>query len=1134
MPSYLARVTYPSVGTTQNFAVPFPYLSEDHVEVFKVPVGTDPETVTALIVGVDYTWTSASVIHLTAAPTANPSVLLRRTTPSDGLLERLTSPGPVLAAELNALATQLLYISQEANDQALASDADLSSRALLVGFNETALPVDDLAGITDGRVLAVVNNRITPIENDAAGSLTYAERAETAQGLSEDARDIANAAAVDSENQANLASALYAQFKALFLGAFVDDTAATLAATLGLTDGMLYVNTTTGKLRIYSTGGDWADYDVTAQAAVTLAATYGNMTAYKDYATLAAVTPAAGTMGVVYYDAGTHTDPVTSTLGTSNSGIFAYSTSAAGWQWLGPTVSGNLASLISSLLAAQAIPVVSPTQIGSTAGAVNPGSVTFSWGNTEPVKVAGLLTKFQWNMSAGSTTVSILFYDPLTMKVLKIFAGVAASAGVNTLAAGTINNWSCPEGALAMVVITAGSGQLLQATGATRPAVRVSTSNLTSLVVGSTMPALGSIASTQVDILLETTPTNAQGVSTRLALIETNEAAEDGVFVGRQPYTTRRNVGVTTLNAAATSAVSASRIYLTPALTHGGKAVSAFVNLNAPGSGFLLFLRQTDDLPTYSLWKAVPAGPLAAGANTIALPEMDLPAGTVMGYYGVVGGLLNSIGNVARQAQYISTAGFTGVVGSTYTTTTAANYGEIGLVVLGASDRWQVSGTKGDVRKADNQFNHKPRYPKTFIKGVWLQPASLAATWQARGVDTMYTEYADFADGDGANWIATVVGLGMNYVRRPGTYALEQATAKGLIISAAQAAQVQADCEYDAVQPLCIGWHSKGEPDGGTTREEASFAVTTASPFYTEREIARWRSIYHPKPVFIGVQGFHVIFPGTSIRSFMNLRDIDVFGFDIYPNDRGAGGAGCLWEQVWTTDSTHRDWFTTVNGACCEYLSQMLAPAYATQGPTRSGGLPTFAAIATSRVESPRVPPTPGEFRCLCWSAVVGGVIGVQYFPQDVTVGSYASDASDANVITEMQTFHANLAVMQAAGCLMDSLNGGRIPFQKRLSVPIVRTLDTGVPGTWPVDTVTGSASVFQTPAGMQMAGGFEGIRVVGNNGVAYYLLVNLVGVANTLTDALWGITALAFTAYEVKFVAASAPTVNLFSSSGL
>lgn len=55
--------------------------------------------------------------------------------------------------------------------------------------------------------------------------------------------------------------------------------------------------------------------------------------AFSTYAELAATTATNGTTGAVFSDAGTHTDPVVG--GTvNNTGIYRYSTSPAGWEWL--------------------------------------------------------------------------------------------------------------------------------------------------------------------------------------------------------------------------------------------------------------------------------------------------------------------------------------------------------------------------------------------------------------------------------------------------------------------------------------------------------------------------------------------------------------------------------------------------------------------------------------------------------------------------------------------------------------------------------------------------------------------------------------------------------------------------------
>lgn len=74
---------------------------------------------------------------------------------------------------------------------------------------------------------------------------------------------------------------------------------------------------------------------------------------YATYAALAATTAAAGTLGEVETDAGTHTDPVVG--GTKpNSGVFRYSTSPAGWEYLYPSDAVLAADAAADAIAAAA------------------------------------------------------------------------------------------------------------------------------------------------------------------------------------------------------------------------------------------------------------------------------------------------------------------------------------------------------------------------------------------------------------------------------------------------------------------------------------------------------------------------------------------------------------------------------------------------------------------------------------------------------------------------------------------------------------------------------------------------------------------------------------------------------------
>lgn len=147
MPDYFARVTYPNVsGSQADFSVPFPYLLTSHVEVYSLGDGEELEDNEPLVEDTDYEWTSASVIHFAANPSAGHNVTLKRVTPRSPLTE-LTGPAVVLHGQLNAVDLQAFYLIQEALDDS----AILNARALRVG---------------EGDSVALV-----PVESDRAGKL---------------------------------------------------------------------------------------------------------------------------------------------------------------------------------------------------------------------------------------------------------------------------------------------------------------------------------------------------------------------------------------------------------------------------------------------------------------------------------------------------------------------------------------------------------------------------------------------------------------------------------------------------------------------------------------------------------------------------------------------------------------------------------------------------------------------------------------------------------------------------------------------------------------------------------------------------------------------------------------------------
>lgn len=105
--SYLARAYYNGDGATTQFPIPFPYISEDHLEAY-----VDGVAFTGAI-----TFPSSAIMALTPAPEAGVgNVEVLRATPLGAILATFQA-GTVAPQDLNLDALQLLYIDQELIDQ---------------------------------------------------------------------------------------------------------------------------------------------------------------------------------------------------------------------------------------------------------------------------------------------------------------------------------------------------------------------------------------------------------------------------------------------------------------------------------------------------------------------------------------------------------------------------------------------------------------------------------------------------------------------------------------------------------------------------------------------------------------------------------------------------------------------------------------------------------------------------------------------------------------------------------------------------------------------------------------------------------------------------------------------------------
>ena len=133
-------VIYPGDGTQTDFAVPFPYLSTDHVKVFTKGVEVAP------------TWLNSALIRVPAV-LADAVLLVQRITPKTPLTI-FENTNNLTAENLTLAETQALFIAEEASDRAAQSIIidDASGQYNFNGRRATnvASPVDAQDAVTRG------------------------------------------------------------------------------------------------------------------------------------------------------------------------------------------------------------------------------------------------------------------------------------------------------------------------------------------------------------------------------------------------------------------------------------------------------------------------------------------------------------------------------------------------------------------------------------------------------------------------------------------------------------------------------------------------------------------------------------------------------------------------------------------------------------------------------------------------------------------------------------------------------------------------------------------------------------------------------------------------------------------------
>lgn len=117
--SYSETVASGDDAARRLIAVPFPYISKEHVKVY-LDDTLQPSSA--------YTWSGTSQIQLAAAPSVGVTRKVQRVTPNTPLVS-FASGGVLAAADLNSANLQALYLSQEALD-GVADTSSLVETAL--------------------------------------------------------------------------------------------------------------------------------------------------------------------------------------------------------------------------------------------------------------------------------------------------------------------------------------------------------------------------------------------------------------------------------------------------------------------------------------------------------------------------------------------------------------------------------------------------------------------------------------------------------------------------------------------------------------------------------------------------------------------------------------------------------------------------------------------------------------------------------------------------------------------------------------------------------------------------------------------------------------------------------------------
>jgi hypothetical protein len=252
----------------------------------------------------------------------------------------------------------------------------------------------------------------------------------------------------------------------------------------------------------------------------------------------------------------------------------------------------------------------------------------------------------------------------------------------------------------------------------------------------------------------------------------------------------------------------------------------------------------------------------------------------------------------------------------------------------------------------------QPAVPK-FIIAVYMQPPDMFDVWRTRGINTLVGYESRSGTISNKQWSDAAAVKGFYFLRKPAD-----------------------DLEADAKDPNLLAWTHDDEPD---------VKKPPTDPKHLQEEYAQWKQAAPKMPVFVNFSGGSVLGGKVQKESYLQyLKAADWVGSDFYPVT-GYNRPDWLW-KIGAAGDTLRDW---------------------------SEHKPQFAFIETSAQRLPWTPKTTrgvsvGELRAEIWHAVIHGVRGIVYFPQQIGEG-FKYDATPPRVALEMSLQNKRLAELGEA-----------------------------------------------------------------------------------------------------------------------